>query len=223
MQQMKNRPLICKMPKLVAVTAAAALLIWIGKVRADVSRDAGGLKISLPPETGVFKPGPGSELANGQCLTCHSVEYVVTQPPMQRAAWAASVKKMREKYGANIPEETVEPLVSYLTANYGVQTNGAAVAASTTKAAESLTADELATRFGCLSCHKVDVKHVGPALKDVAAKYRKDPKATEQILKQIHDGGSGKWGATVMPPFPMLSEAESQKLADWVMRQGDAR
>src|SRR5882762_5040399 len=40
---------------------------------------ASPVKIELPAETGVFKPAPGAELANGQCLVCHSVEYVVMQ------------------------------------------------------------------------------------------------------------------------------------------------
>src|SRR5256885_2188285 len=63
------------------------------------------MKIESPPETEAFKHAPGSEIANGQCLTCHSVEYVGTQPLMPRAFWAGSVKKMQEKYGAQIPQE----------------------------------------------------------------------------------------------------------------------
>src|SRR6185295_20411925 len=73
------------------------------------------MKIQLPPETTAFKPGTGAEIANGQCLTCHSVEYVSMQPLMSKTFWAGSVKKMREKYGAPIPEDQVEPLLVYLT------------------------------------------------------------------------------------------------------------
>lgn len=220
---MKKKTFISAVPKVVAWLALAALLVWLGKVRAEITRDSGGLKISLPPETGVFKAGPGSELANGQCLTCHSVEYVTTQPLMQRAFWAAAIKKMREKFGANIPEEQVDPLVNYLVTNYGIETNTSAAATVVVKPAEPLTEEAMATRFGCLSCHNVKVKIVGPPLKDVAAKYHNDPKAIDRIMQQIHDGGSGKWGSAVMPPFPMLSEAESRKLAEWVMRQGDVK
>src|SRR4051812_27772400 len=78
---------------------------------------AAALEIQLPPETGVFKQDVGAELANGQCLICHSVEYVTTQPPMQRAFWKASVQKMQQKYGAPVPDAQVEPLVDYLTRN----------------------------------------------------------------------------------------------------------
>ena len=73
----------------------------------------------LPPETAKLKPGPGSDLVAGQCLLCHSADYISTQPRLARAAWEASVKKMREKYGAPVPQEKVEALVDYLVKNYG--------------------------------------------------------------------------------------------------------
>ena len=77
------------------------------------------LDIQLPPETGAFKQDAGAEIANGQCLICHSVEYVSTQPPMARAFWKASIQKMQQKYGAPIPTNNVERLVDYLAGNYG--------------------------------------------------------------------------------------------------------
>ena len=90
---------------LIAVAAAAAC--------------AGELKITLPPETGALKPGPGIELVQANCLVCHSSEYISTQPPMPRAFWEASVKKMREKYGAPATDDVVPKLVDYLAAIYG--------------------------------------------------------------------------------------------------------
>jgi mono/diheme cytochrome c family protein len=78
------------------------------------------VKITLPTETGTYKAGAGSELAQANCLMCHSTEYVSTQPPMPRKFWEASVKKMKEKFGAPTPDAQVPALVDYLTANYGV-------------------------------------------------------------------------------------------------------
>src|SRR6187551_3139512 len=66
------------------------------------------LEIKLPPETATFKQDVGAEIANGQCLICHSIEYVSMQPPMPRAFWKSSVQKMQQKYGAPIPEDQVE-------------------------------------------------------------------------------------------------------------------
>jgi mono/diheme cytochrome c family protein len=73
----------------------------------------------LPPEIAKFKPGPGEALATGQCLLCHSADYISTQPPFDRAGWTASVQKMREKYGAPIPTNQIDALVDYLVKTYG--------------------------------------------------------------------------------------------------------
>jgi sulfite dehydrogenase len=82
---------------------------------------AAPLKIELPPESVTFKNAPGAEIAAGQCLTCHSAEYVTTQPPLARAAWKASVEKMQLKYGAPVLAEQVETLVDYLAKSYGAE------------------------------------------------------------------------------------------------------
>jgi hypothetical protein len=75
----------------------------------------------LPPETAKFKPAPGlgAALATTHCLLCHSADYISTQPPLDRAGWAASVTKMREKYGAPLPTNQVEVLVDYFVKTYG--------------------------------------------------------------------------------------------------------
>src|ERR1043166_4582443 len=106
-----------------SITALATLLFF----------QATALEIQLPPETGAFKQDKGAELANGQCLICHSLEYVSTRPPMPRAFWKGSVQQMQQRYGAPIPEDQVEALVDYLTKNYGLSTNAAPgpIAAST--------------------------------------------------------------------------------------------
>lgn len=83
--------------------------------------NAGEVAITLPPETGTYKAAPGVELAQANCLTCHSTEYVATQPPMPRKFWEATVKKMKEKFGAATPDAQVTALVDYLAAAYGAQ------------------------------------------------------------------------------------------------------
>jgi cytochrome c551/c552 len=184
------------------------------------------VKIELPLETAAFKPGPGSELANGQCLICHSVEYVTTQPPMPRPFWAAEAKKMRDKYAAPLPDEQVQPLVSYLTRNYGVETNSVTEPIATEvgsgqvpsiEVGSAASGEAIATKYGCLGCHGVSAKIVGPPYTDVAAKYNDDPQATAKISEQIHKGGSGKWGPIIMPPFPTVTDAETKALTGWIL------
>ena len=97
---------------LISAVTLGLLATW-----ADAAED----KWQLPRETTRFKPGPGAQIATGQCLLCHSSDYVSTQPPMDRAAWTASVHKMRDKYGAPIQEAQIEPLVDYLVKTYGTE------------------------------------------------------------------------------------------------------
>ena len=73
-----------------------------------------------PTETGTYKPGKGSELAQALCMNCHSTEYVSTQPPMPRKFWEGVLKKMKEKYAAPLPDD-MAALAEYLTSAYGVK------------------------------------------------------------------------------------------------------
>src|SRR5437667_10685341 len=78
-------------------------------------------RISLPPETSGFRPGPGAAIAVAQCLLCHSADYVSTQPRLPRNSWKATLQKMRDKYGAPLPEDKVEVLLDYLAKTYGAE------------------------------------------------------------------------------------------------------
>jgi mono/diheme cytochrome c family protein len=98
-------------------TTLLSVLITAGLA---VSSRSAEVAISLPPETGTYKKAAGSELAQANCLICHSTEYIAFQPPMPRKFWEATVKKMKEKFGAPTPDAQVTALVDYLTANYGV-------------------------------------------------------------------------------------------------------
>lgn len=41
---------------------------------------------------------------------------------------------------------------------------------------------------GCMNCHEMDKKKVGPAYKDVAAKYKGDKAAPGMLVGKIKDG-----------------------------------
>jgi cytochrome c len=78
---------------------------------------------------------------------------------------------------------------------------------------------ELAKQKNCLACHAVDKKLVGPAYKDVAAKYKNDKNAQATLAKKIREGGVGNWGQVPMPANPQVNEQEAQTLAKWVLSQ----
>jgi cytochrome c len=80
-------------------------------------------------------------------------------------------------------------------------------------------ADEaLAKSKNCMACHAIDKKLVGPAYKDVAAKYKGDAKAPAMLAEKIKAGGKGVWGQIPMPPNNVTPE-EAAKLAAWVLAQ----
>jgi cytochrome c len=75
----------------------------------------------------------------------------------------------------------------------------------------------LATSKNCMSCHAVDRKVLGPAFKDVAAKYKDDKGAVDTLAAKIMKGGSGVWGPVPMPANNQVSDADAKKLAAWVL------
>ena len=80
-------------------------------------------------------------------------------------------------------------------------------------------ADEaLAKSKNGMACHAIDKKLVGPAYKDVAAKYKGDAKAQAMLAEKIKAGGKGVWGQIPMPPNNVTPE-EASKLAAWVLSQ----
>jgi cytochrome c len=85
-------------------------------------------------------------------------------------------------------------------------------------ASHSWANEALAKKNGCTGCHAMASALVGPAFKDVAAKYADQADAKDQLIQSIRQGSSGKWGQMPMPPQAQLSASDSQKLALWVLK-----
>jgi cytochrome c len=78
-------------------------------------------------------------------------------------------------------------------------------------------AAELAKANGCYSCHAAAEKIVGPAFRDVAAKYKDDKDAVASLAQSIQYGSKGKWGRIPMPAHAALSGSDLKALAGWVL------
>lgn len=190
------------------------------------------LDIQLPPETAVFKPSelPGYVLAQRNCTICHSVHYIQSQPSASpRGYWEATVKKMRASFGAQFADEDIPAIVDYLVKTYGAERSSGTMALNTVDkpAAVALTtapgpagAKALLAANNCMACHATDKKILGPAFRDVAAKYASNTNAAALVARNIRDGGSGKWGPVAMPAFGQLSDAEASVLAHYVLSHG---
>lgn len=92
----------------------------------------------------------------------------------------------------------------------------AMIAAGVAFAGQAQADQALATSKGCMACHKVDAKVVGPAYKDVAKKYSGDKGAEAKLVDKVMKGGSGVWGAVPMPANN-VSKEEATKLVKWVL------
>jgi cytochrome c len=92
-----------------------------------------------------------------------------------------------------------------------------AVAVLAAGAAQAQDASALLTKSGCTACHSNDKKVVGPAYKDVAAKYAKDAGAAAKLAAKVKAGGSGVWGQVPMPPNPAVSDADLTAMIAYIL------
>jgi cytochrome c len=92
-----------------------------------------------------------------------------------------------------------------------------ALVAAASVTVPALADQALATSKNCMACHAIDKKLVGPAYKDVAAKYAGDKSAPAKLAAKIMKGGSGVWGPVPMPANPQVNDAEAKKLVAWVL------
>lgn len=92
-------------------------------------------------------------------------------------------------------------------------------AASALMSSAAMANAELARGKNCIACHAAANKVVGPAYKDIAAKYAGQPGAEDKLTQKVLKGGSGAWGAVPMPANGQVSEAEARTLVKWILSQ----
>ncbi|MCG2583796.1 c-type cytochrome [Massilia sp. TS11] len=92
-----------------------------------------------------------------------------------------------------------------------------AVVAAAFVSGSAMANEKLAKEKNCLACHQVATKVVGPAYKDVAAKYAGQKDAEAKLVQKVMKGGSGSWGAVPMPANPQVNEAEAKTLVKWIL------
>jgi mono/diheme cytochrome c family protein len=90
---------------------AAALSAAVGNAKP--------LSYELPEETATLRPGPDSETAQSNCMSCHSVDYINTQPPRRgKEFWEGEVKKMIKSYHTPISDADAKTIADYLARTY---------------------------------------------------------------------------------------------------------
>ena len=160
-------------------------------------------KVEMPARD-KMKPYPGLMSIDGK-------------PDVQNVACMKDCAKEVE-VTARLPAGFIENLYGDIQDNFrGLasmnQTGPPAVAAPV----EVVGGAELIQKYGCVACHAVDHKIVGPGLRDVAVKYQGDPGATAHLAEKIRDGGAGVWGTIPMPPQPAPSDPDLATLVQWIL------
>jgi len=102
-------------------------------------------------------------------------------------------------------------------------TTVASAASASKPVAKAPTGPDLAKRFGCMACHAVSTKLVGPAFHDVAIRYGHDgarpaqADAEARLVAKVKGGGSGAWGDIPMPAQPQVSAADARTIVQWIL------
>ena len=91
------------------------------------------------------------------------------------------------------------------------------VSFATQSLADAKAGEAVAKKSDCMLCHTADKLLVGPAFKDIAAKYKGDKTAEAKLIEKVKKGGGGVWGTNVMLPHPALSDADLKSAVEWVL------
>ena len=93
----------------------------------------------------------------------------------------------------------------------------AATLAAGAHAADAKAGEALAKTSGCLACHTVDKKLVGPSYQEIAERYRKDKGAEASLIQKVKAGGKGVWGDIPMPPNAHVKDADIKTMVQWIL------
>jgi cytochrome c len=96
----------------------------------------------------------------------------------------------------------------------------AAVLAAGLTAAAAQASPQIAMKAGCATCHAPDRKLIGPSYKEIAARYKADPKAAAKLAESTRKGSTGTWGKVPMPPSDAgkISDADLQAVIAWILK-----
>jgi len=143
-------------------------------------------------------------------------------------------------FGGVLGSDGAWMIVSYLkaqpvpdivpTINYDEQDNAASPAAASDTPAASASEPKHATdplgqmaQDGCVACHAIDHKIVGPAFRDVAAKYRGMSNVAPRLEAKVKNGGAGVWGEVPMPPNTAAPDADIHNIVTWILTSPEVR
>lgn len=85
--------------------------------------------------------------------------------------------------------------------------------------AQETTGHDLMLKTDCLTCHKVDMRLVGPSFQEIAEKYKGQADAPDKLVDKVIAGGTGVWGQIPMLAHPTLAKEDVKKMVEWILLQ----
>ncbi len=172
--------------------------LWDIKARPDVKNIACMNDCTASPQIASTLP-PHARDAHGNLAAQHRVIGPVRG--------VDSMRPVAQSHGQTIKLARAAAIASIGGATPSVSSDGKT-------AADALA---IAGDAGCMACHAVDRKLVGPSFKDITAKYAADAKAAVHLQSKIKTGGAGVWGSIPMPPQPYVTDEQAQVIVNWLL------
>jgi cytochrome c len=171
--------------------------------------------VSAAPVATEAVPAPALEsAASGVSSTAGVVVEQATQVILIGAPDAAASAPVATKMNPAQPDVTAPVQAASAPAIPAPPANVSAKPKAIFSEADTM---NLAKKRGCFECHALDQKTVGPAWKDVAAKYRGDAGAQARLVTKILEGGGGVWGKKAMSAQTHTSKAERTVLVRFIL------
>jgi cytochrome c len=159
---------------------------------------------------GMWETKGKPDTANVACMKNCAADPVIGSflPDFARNAHG-NLAEQNRLIGAARGADTTRPAPAVL--------EGGAAAARAAPPAALPDVKQLLAKNSCSACHGVSNKIIGPAFRDVAARYKDKAEAASYLLAKMKNGGAGVWGAMAMPPQGQLNDADAKVIAHWLV------
>lgn len=164
-------------------------------------------------------PGKGSDLTQAKCAICHDITHV-TRTRLSRDEWEENYKVMITRGMPSEPQEAaiiIEYLATYY--NRDKPPPAPAVAEKGAPAAPAAAPQQLIAERGCVACHALDKRVIGPSFREIAGRHKADNGAVATLATRVREGSTGIWGPIPMPAHPQIAEEEARRLSAWILQQ----
>jgi cytochrome c len=169
-----------------------------------------------PAPSKTLLPGPGAALTMAKCSICHDITHV-TRSRLSRDEWDDNLRVMIARGMPNEPAE-LAVILDYLATYYNRDKPPPAESVAEQPVGTSVVERVLANN-GCAACHTMDKRVVGPAFREIAAKYKGVSGASAQLAAKVKEGGAGAWGQVPMPPHPQIADDDLREVVAWILQQ----